>query len=128
MNCKRARNQRGSTLMESLVALALFSIGAAAISTLLTQHIQQQVTNGTGTTAIALAGKETENVRALDYQDISCRAADSVVDGANYHIETTVIDNHPKDNMKSVTTTVTWTEPRGPQTYSLYAIYTSVTE
>jgi type II secretory pathway pseudopilin PulG len=113
--------------MESLVALTLFALSAAAVGTLLTNEIRLQGTNGTTTTAVSLAERELEDLRSMDYSDIASRSATSVVGGATYYLTTTVVPDSPAPLMKSVTTNVTWTEAVGAQSYLLYAIYTDVT-
>lgn len=109
------------------MALALFGIAASAIGNLLSQHVRMQGTNGTATCAISLAEEELEDLRALDYADIASRWALRVVGGVSYALQTDVVANAPEANMKSVQTTVTWSEPTGAKRYALYAIYTDVT-
>lgn len=129
MNSRSARTQAGATLIESLVALALFGIAAASIGNLLTQHVRRQRTNGTTTTAIALAESELEAIRSFDYPSIASRTIDPTpaAGSPTYHIQTTVVADSPAPSLKTVTTQVTWTEPAGAQSVSLYAIYTDVT-
>lgn len=127
MSSRAFHDQRGTTLMESLVALTLFGLTAAAIGNLLTQEIRLQGTNGTATTAITLAERELEDLRAQDYGTIASRSAVNTVGGATYTLLTTVVPDSPAPFMKSITTNVTWTEAIGPQSYLLYAIYTDVT-
>jgi prepilin-type N-terminal cleavage/methylation domain-containing protein len=126
MSSDKRQRQRGTTLLESLVALALFGIASAAIGTLLTQHIRTQGSNMTQTTAIAIASRELEDLRSLDYDDIVSRSSTQVFGGLTYTLTTAVADDVPAAKMKSITATVTWTEANGPQTYTLDAIYTAV--
>lgn len=114
-------------MIESLVALTLFALTAAAIGSLMTWEIRLQGTNGTTTAAISLAEKEFEDLRSLDYGTIASRSAVRAVGGAKYTMQTTVVPDSPAPYMKTITTNVTWTEAIGSQSYSLYAIYTDVT-
>lgn len=127
MNSKRAGRERGGTLIECLVAIALFGLGGAAMEGLLVQHLRMESTNVTSTTAITLASKELEDLRGLDYLDIGSRSSTVTMDGLCYNIQTTVVANSPQANLKSITASVSWTEPSGPKTYSLYGIYTDIT-
>lgn len=129
MNCRRARRERGASLIESLVALALFGIAAAAVGNLLTQHIRRERTNGTTTAAIAVAEAELESLRSLDYPNIASRTTDPTPSAGSpaYHVQTTVVADSPAPSLKTITTQVTWTEPAGPQSVSLYAVYTDIT-
>jgi Tfp pilus assembly protein PilV len=127
MGSKTKRRQRGATLLEALVALGLFAIAASAFGTLLTQQIRMQTTNGTSTQAVALGEKELEDIRALDYDQIASRTNTATVGYKTFTITTKVVPDSPAPNMKSVTTTVSWTEPNGAQKYTIYAIYTDIT-
>jgi Tfp pilus assembly protein PilV len=127
MNCKRLHDQRGSTLMESLVAIALFGITGAAMERLVVQQLRMENTNVTSTTAITLASKELEDLRGLDYPDIGSRSSTVTVNGLNYTIQTTVVPDSPQANLKSIRASVSWTEPAGLKSYALYGIYTDVT-
>ena len=126
MSHRHLRTQGGTTLVEAIVALGLFAIGAGAVTTLLTQHIRQQITNHTGTTAIALGEQQFELLRGLDYSDIGGGTTLTTVDGMAYTIRTTATSDVPAANMKQIEVQVTWTEPKGPQAYTAYAIYTAV--
>jgi len=130
MSSRRQRHtQRGATLIESLVALGVFGVVAAAVGGLLTQHIRSQRTNGTTTGAITVAEAELESVRSLDYPNIATRTFDPTPAAGSpaYHVQTTVVTDSPAPSLKSITTQVTWTEPAGSKSVSLYAVYTDVT-
>jgi len=133
MNCSAshpggiAGTQRGTTLIECLVAIVLFALAAAAVGDLLTAQIRMQGSNGTTTTAISLAAGELEDVRALHYEDMASRSSTNVVGGMAYTLDTGVVANSPQPNMKTVRTTVLWTEPTGAKSYTVHAIYTNVT-
>jgi hypothetical protein len=114
-------------MAESMVAVLLFALTAAAVGQLLTQQVRFEGTNGTMTTAIALAEAEMEDLRSLAYASIVSRSSQTVVGSITYNLQTTVASDTPAVNMKSITTNVTWTEPSGSQSYALYSIYTAVT-
>ena len=128
MTLRRKPGERGTTLIESLVAVALFALTAAATGQLLTQQIRFEGTNSTYTTAIAMAEAELEDLRSLSYNSIASRSPTPVmVASVSYKLTTTVVPDSPAAGMKSITTTVTWKEPNGTQSYSLNAIYTALT-
>jgi type II secretory pathway pseudopilin PulG len=126
MSCKRVRSERGTTLVEAMLALGLFGVAAAAIVTLLVGQIRQQGSNVSRTSAIALAERELEDLRAVDYASITSRSFTKTISGMNYTVGTTVLPDTPVPSMKTISTLVTWTQPNGPQSYTLTAIYTSV--
>lgn len=123
------RTQRGATLIESLVALGVFGMVAAAVGSLLTQHIRSQRTNGTTTAAITVAEAELESLRSLDYPNIATRTFDPTPAGGSpaYHVRTTVVTDSPAPSLKTITTQVSWIEPAGSRSVALYAVYTDVT-
>ena len=129
MNSRARRTQRGATLVESLVALGVFGVVAAAVGNLLTQHIRGERTNGTTGTAVTIAEAELESIRSLDYPSIVSRTFDPTpaAGSPSYHVQTTVIADSPAPSLKSITTQVSWTEPAGTKSVSLYAIYTDIT-
>lgn len=126
MNCNRSLNERGTTLIEALVALTLFALMAAAVSNLLVGHMRAEASNVLMTTAIALAERELEDLRALDYNAIAARTTTQAVDGLSYQVATSVLADSPATGMKSITTIVSWTEPDGARSYTLNALYTAV--
>ena len=126
MNCDHSCNQRGSTLIESLVALTLFSLMASAFGNLLVGHIHTSVSNAAQTTAIVLAERELEDLRAMDYPSIASRTGAQVIDGRTYSVATAVITDSPAPGIKSVTATVNWNELGRSQTYALTTLYSAV--
>lgn len=126
MNCKLRRPERGVTLIESIVALGLFLIAAAAISNLLVGHIRQKGSNLAATNAIVVAQRELEDLRALDYADIATRSSTTTFGALTYTLATTVTSDSPAPNMKTIQTQVTWSEPTGSKSYVLNAIFTAI--
>ena len=127
MSYKARHRERGSTLIESLVALGLFGLMASAMGSLFTTHIRAEGSNVRRTAAIALVEQEFEDLRSLDYDSIMSRSSTSTTGHVTYTLTTTVVPDMPAPNMKTITATLTWTDNYGPQTYSANAIYTAVT-
>ncbi len=119
-------NARGSTLIESLIAISIFGIGMAAIGNLLVTHMRMQGLNLTYTTAIGLAERELEDLRAVNYSKIASRSSAQTVDGVSYTITTSVTADSPLPNEKSINTVVSWTDRSGAHSSVLNAIYTAV--
>ena len=130
MSCETGlrRGQRGTTLIESLVALGLFALVAVAMGTLMTSQMKMQGTNGTATTAVALAAKELEDLRAMDYSQLpSSRSSTTRVGSVTFTVSSTLQADNPASGMTSINTTVSWSEPLGSKSYTANAIYTDVT-
>jgi prepilin-type N-terminal cleavage/methylation domain-containing protein len=128
MNSDGLAGERGFTLIETLVSLGLFVVATAAIGGLLVSQIRMETSNAAKTTAISLAAKELEDLRALDYSSIpASRTSTATVSGLTYTVTSRAVFDSPANGMASITTTLSWTEPLGSQTYVLNAIYTDVT-
>jgi prepilin-type N-terminal cleavage/methylation domain-containing protein len=122
----RRLNERGVSLMETLVALSLFAIAAGTMGDFLVQQIRMASTNHNFTSAYALAEQELEDVRALDYVDIVPRSSTKAVGSVTFNLRTDVVANTPAPNMKSITVSVDWNEPGGARNVALHTIYTAI--
>jgi prepilin-type N-terminal cleavage/methylation domain-containing protein len=121
-------SQRGFTLVETVVSLGLFVLAAAAIGNLLVSQMRMETGNANKTTAISLATNALEDLRALDYNSIpTSQTSTTTVNGLTYTVTSTARFDYPSPSVASITTTVSWTEPLGSQTYTLNVIYTDVT-
>jgi hypothetical protein len=123
---KRWQTERGSTLLETVVAVGLFALTAATMGDFLRQQIRTGGANANYSTAYALAAEEFEDIRALPYDEIVARSS-SLSEGAiTFAVETTVADDTPTENMKQITVNVNWREPGGPQNVTVHSIYTAI--
>jgi len=120
------RNQCGATLVEAIVAVGLFGVVAGSVGDLLVRHTRLQGANVTATAAIALAEGELEDLRARTYDQVASQTTTHAVGGIQYEVETQVDPDTPELGMKTLRTTVMWTEPGGVKSYELHAIYTDV--
>ena len=116
MNSKLHTSERGVTLIESVVALGLFTVAAAAIGSLLVGHVRLKGSNLAATTAIVVAERELEDLRALDYADIATRRSTKTVGALTYTVTTTITNDAPAPNMKTIQTQVSWSSPAGRRT------------
>lgn len=123
---RRSSNQRGSTLVESLVAICLFGLCMVAMSNLLVTHIQMEGANLRQTTAIGLAERELEDLRAINYSEIVSRSSTQTMGNIAYTVTTTVAQDSPSPNEKRINTVVSWTDRGGVQSYALNTIYTAI--
>lgn len=123
---RRWRGQNGASLMEAMVALALFAIALAALSSFLVYHVRAAGNNFRESYAYALAEQELEAVRALDYGAIASRTNTKTLGGITYTVATSVALNTPAANMKAVTVNVSWDDPQGARNVQVATIYTQV--
>ncbi len=74
--------RRGYTLVETLVALAVFAIGLAAILPMIVASVRANDTAGVRTRAVALAQEKVEALRAMPFDELVSRVPGSeTVDG-----------------------------------------------
>lgn len=102
-------NLRGFTLIETLVALTVFSIGMLGTANLVGVLIHSSTLSHTRTTATLLAQDTLEALRNTAYTDIA--PAEETVVAANavrYTRNTTVRIEHPAAGMKTVDVTMHW--------------------
>jgi hypothetical protein len=121
------RGERGLTLIETLVALGLFALSVATMGKFLVHQIRTSNSNGNHTIAYELAVQELEDVRAQLYDQMVSRSRESQVGGMIFEIETSVEDEAPSPNMKTIDVDVNWSEPGGVRNVALHTIYTAVT-
>lgn len=117
---------RGMTLIETVVALGLFSVVAATTSGFLVHQVRTAGINKRQTLAYVLAAEELERVRALEYKDMAGTSAQQILENLTFTIGTTVDADTPGPGMKKVTVDVSWPELGGTENVLVYAIYTRV--
>ncbi|CAB1075920.1 hypothetical protein D1AOALGA4SA_3724 [Olavius algarvensis Delta 1 endosymbiont] len=103
---------RGFTLMEVLIALAIFSIGILAVGTL-------QITSSNSNTGARIYTEEytwvldqIEQLAALDYDDAALDAGTRSVVQGPYTITWTVTEDSPVTDAKSISVTADGAHPQ----------------
>jgi len=121
------RFARGFTLVEVLVAIAIFSISALGIQALHLGMVGATNLNSQYASALELAQAELEDLRALPYSEVTSRASTATVVGTEFTISSMVSDGVPQAEMKHVMTTVSWVGHGGvTKQFSLETIYAQV--
>lgn len=123
---RRRWNARGISLIETLVALALFAMTAATMGRFLVTQIRASSTNYLQTKALSLAAEQLEATRAQKYADMASDTRTETVGGVLYTIATTVVPNSPSNGLKSIAVNVSWSDPQGPKNVTVNTIYTEV--
>ena len=103
---------RGFTLMEVLVALAIFSIGILAVGTLQIRSANSNTGARIHTEEYTWAVDQIERLMALDYDDAALDAGTSSVAQGPYTVSWTVVEDSPVTGAKSIAVTVTDAHPR----------------
>lgn len=122
----KRRRARGFSLLEALVAIALFGLVASAVGTLVSHSLLSTIRNRHSTAAALLAQQTLEGLRGLEYDEIVGGATTEVVAGQSYGVNTAVVANSPASGMKAITVTVTWNGPEGTQSYAIQTIFTNI--
>jgi Tfp pilus assembly protein PilV len=123
---RRRSKERGTSLLEVLVAITLFALTSAGLAAFAVGSLRRTSGNRSSTGAVIAVQHELEDLRALDYVDVASRTYGITVGGHPYGIATTVANDAPAAGMKQVTVTVNWSEPLGPQSYVLRTILTQI--
>jgi Tfp pilus assembly protein PilV len=123
---RRLASQGGISLLETIVALALFAICAATTGNYLVSQIRLSTSNYLTTQAYAIAEQELESTRALDWADMAPGSKVVSVDGRVFNVATAILNDSPADGLKSITVNVSWSEPLGAKNVAVKTIYTEV--
>lgn len=120
-------NEHGVTLVESLVALALLGLGAAAIGNFMTSQIRHTEVNFAATQAYTHASDEIERVRALPFAQMVSASTTKTTGAVTYTITSTIRNGVPAANMKFVDVEVVWNSPNGQKSIDVQTVYTQIT-
>ena len=123
---RRRLNARGISLIETLVALALFAMTATTMGRFLVAQIRQSSNNHLQTKALALAAEQLESTRAEKYSDMTSGTRTVMVGGVTYTVATTVDTDSPSHGLKAIEVAVTWNAPQGSKNVTVRTIYTEV--
>lgn len=123
---RRWRDQRGISLIETLVALGLFAMTAATMGQFLVTQVRHASNNHLQTKAMALAAEQLELTRSLRFNDMASGTKTKTEGGVTYTVATTVSNNTPASGLKSIAVEVTWNDPMGPKHVAVHTIYTEV--
>lgn len=127
MITRRSRRTRGFTLIETLAAMTLFALVAAAISSMAGAAIRRTSENRHAMSAAFLAQRQMEHVRGLEYANIADESQGVTLAGESFTITTAIVPDSPVANVKTVTITVSWTGPEGAKSYAITTYYTDIT-
>ena len=110
---KTKRENRGFTLIEVLIAMAIFSIGILAIGHLQLISINSNARARMHTEGYTWVGDRIERLTTLSYDDDDLTAGNHgpVAEGT-YAISWNVQDDTPLTGTKAITVTVTGANPR----------------
>ena len=114
---KKERKEKGFTLLEVMIAIAILTFGILAVASMQTSSIYGNSVANRLTEGTSWAGDKMEELLTISYTDANLSSGkhgpETVMSGVNrYEVSWKVIDNvNPSDpliNAKLITVTVTW--------------------
>jgi type IV pilus assembly protein PilV len=109
------RSRDGFTLIEVLIAMLILSVGLLGTAGLTAGIIRGDFFSKNITSATVIAQTQLEAVQNTGYTNTNTTnfpssAASVSMGGVNFSRTTTITDNSPATNMKTISVTVTWNE------------------
>ena len=108
-------SRRGFTLVELLVALALFALGVAALLPMAVANLRAVDVAGVRTQAVALAQEKAEELRTVPFDDLSLRVpgSDAPAAGFTREWEFAAVPALPGDagDLRRIVVRVSWDLP-----------------
>lgn len=116
-------DQAGFTLIETLIAIAIFSIGLLAAASMQITAFQGNRTAGQQTEVVSLASQHLEELAALPYDDAQLAGGMHTEAGigpaGQYTLEWRIQADSPLPETKTITLTVRW-NGRGGQRSTVF--------
>jgi type II secretion system protein I len=120
-NLNQDASQMGFTLIEVLMAMAIFAIGILAVGSMQIAAMNGGASARRSTDAATIAQDQIEKIIAGNYDDLAA-PADAVVNG-RYSLNWTVaeedLNGDGNNDAKNVTVTVTWPDQGGDRSFNL---------
>jgi Tfp pilus assembly protein PilV len=127
----RRNSDKGSSLIEAMISMAIFATAASATFSMLMMSYYTLRANSLDTHAVALATQEREELRSLQYPVIATRdpytaGSPNLFNGTPFTVHSEVSADQPAANMKTVTITVSWSYLGKARNYQIRTVYTNV--
>lgn len=121
------QSSAGFSLVEVLVAMVVFMIAAAAVSSLMFHSTSTVSQNNYMSQAITCAQGALEEIRTQAYEDMVDASGHTCPgDGMNFNVAWDVTTDDPGDGMKTIVVTVSWSEKGVARSYAIETIYTKI--
>jgi len=114
-------SETGFTLIEVLMAMAIFAIGILAVGSMQIAAMNGGASARRSTDAATIAQDQIEKIIAGDYDDLAA-PADAVVNGRyslNWAVAEDDLNGDGNNDAKNVTVTVIWPDKGGDRSFNL---------
>ena len=102
---REKKGQQGFTLIEVLIAMAIFSIGILAVGAMQITSTNSNASARIHTEEYTWVVDQIERMTALDYEHADLDPGDHSVTQEPYTVSWTVVDDTPVEGAKSITVT-----------------------
>ncbi|MBN1832511.1 MAG: prepilin-type N-terminal cleavage/methylation domain-containing protein [Deltaproteobacteria bacterium] len=131
MICKKERGEKGFTLVEVMIAVAILAFGILAVASMQTSSMYGNSTANRLTEGTSCAGNKMEELLTIPETDaqlsIGAHGPETVMSGVSrYEVDWEVIDSvdpsNPLEDAKFIIVTVTWRDKGHPKSTRLRCI------
>ncbi len=117
------RGEKGFSLIENLISVAIFSVGILSISMLFTQTMTFSHFSEKFSVAVNLARGELELLKNTPYTNVVSGETTKTVDSVPFRLAWDVTENTPVNSVKTIVMHVYWTDLRKDHEITIETIY-----
>lgn len=119
----KCRSERGFSILENMISMAIFSVGILSISMLFTQTMTFTHNSEKMSVATNLAKGKLEELRNTPYANIVSGTDSETVDNVKYDFEWTVTNDSPVKGVRKVLMEISWTDLRKDHTIKIETLF-----
>ncbi|MBN1571823.1 MAG: prepilin-type N-terminal cleavage/methylation domain-containing protein [Deltaproteobacteria bacterium] len=116
-------SERGFSILENMISMAIFSVGILSISMLFTQTMTFTHNSEKMSVATNLAKGKLEELRNTPYANIVPGTDSETVDNVKFDLEWTVTNDSPVKGVRKVVMEISWTDLRKDHTIEFETLF-----
>lgn len=120
---RRVNSERGFSLIENMIAAAIFTVGILSTTMLFTQTLTFTNYSEKFSVATNLGRGELERLRNTPFANVVSGTTEKTVDNFDFVINWVVTSNDPVKSVKNIKMTVSWTDMRGDHEIEIETIF-----